>query len=563
MLLLTLEEVQSRAQQGNLPQYYALKTPLLMTSTDLIWTLTLFKENDQMIDFISQLCENAGVSIQVNNKKIHQGSADKFVHAYLANGTYSEELTKSKQQRIHSFLKSHLFKGTHLNYLLKNLSSEEIAQFVLANKCFEQSDLLTLCNDLKALDNFPHSTIKLLYDFFNKERRWDKSPTPVFDMYYFANRVGHVLGLPNQIDLSIEGKEYQFDTSWNFSHASMMVLCEALGSYAQCYRNSIIDAILISLKINLSLFNENASSYKKDAHIVLLKQYHRGELTFISCGWPGHTVGVVLYGNYLIYTNRGEGGDQRYGSKIFKLFSSKNINGSFMSRLLRALNANEFHRILEQVIDFKKPVVRLFSKPQKYDTCTLANPKSSIEPMMILLEAGYNASEENIKHVAFKERSRIKYKHCTNYMRDREIDLIVKSMFFANTDFLISFYAKLVSDIILAHHGQRDKTLKDQQEKERALALFERAPEKIQSILRKNGKLMDIIDDLKLTQSIPNQVLLWRRRLEIVRNEQSYRSHRVLIEGKYIVKIDDVHTPKTAYSYGNVRKLCRSVVKNW
>jgi hypothetical protein len=563
MPLLTIENIQSLAEQGKLARHYTIKTPLSISSNDLIWTLTLFKENDQMIDFISQISENTGVTIQVNNKKIQQGSADRFVHVYAEHGTFIEELPDIKQQRIISFLKSHLFKGAHLNYLLQNLSSESIAQFVLATKCFEQSDLLSLCNDPDALYKFPEQTIKLLYDFFNKERRWDESITPVFDMYYFANRTGHVLGLSNPIVLSILGNQYQLETNWNYSHASMMVLCEAMTSYAQRFPSVITNTILAALKKNLSLFKENNSDYKNDAYIELLRQYRRRELTFISCGWPGHTVAVVLYGDYLIYTNRGIGGDKNYGSKIFKIKNRKYINDEFMSQLLSALNANEFHSILGQVIDFKNPVLRMHSKPQKYDTCTLANPKSSIEPMQILVEAGYNATQEEIKRVAFKERSRFTYKHCTNFIRNREMNEIVKSMFYANTNYLISFYAKLVSEIIFTHHGQRNKTVKDRQEKTRALNLFERTPEKIQRVLRKNSQLMEIIDDLKLMQPLPNQALFWMQRHELIRNNKSFRTHQVTIEGKYIVEIDKVKTPKTPYSFGNVRKLCRSVIKNW
>ncbi len=168
-----------------------------------------------------------------------------------------------------------------------------------------------------------------------------------------------------------------------------------------------------------------------------------------------------------------------------------------------------------------------------------------------------------IKRVAFKERSRAKYKHCTNFIRDREINIIVKNMFYAKTNFLITFYAELVSEIIFAHYGYRNKTVKDEQEKARALELFERTPDRIQNILRQNSELMEIIDDLYLKQPLQDQVLLWRQRQEIVRNNQSFRSHRVTIEGKYIVEIDDVKTPKTLYSFGNVRKLCRSVIKSW
>lgn len=558
---LSISQIQTLLRQNKLPSQYKLQTPLKVSSANVVRTLKLFNDNASLKTFIELLSTNPNVIIQVNKKEIRQGTAAKFVHAYTEHSLMPTELDESKQNEVLSYFKEYHFETKQLYYLLKNLSYEAINEFLLKTNCFSRVDLLTICNNLEAIKKLPDLVFQSLYHFFNKSRKWKESETPVLDMYYFAYRAGHVMGLSQSIIISKDLSEHELETEYAPAEVSLRILCEFIEAYSQRCPSKEFDAIKTATKANLSQFLKNDSRYKKNAHIEISKQYHRGELTFLSCGWPGHAVAVVLYGDYLIYTNRGIGCDPRAGSKIFKMRRDAIINQPFVRRLLIAPNMNDFHQLLGGVIDFKNPVVRFRSKPQKYANCTFVNPKSAIEPMMVLLQAGSKATEAELKRVAHAERFRTKYKRFTSFVRNREIDEMVKNMFYAQNDILIQFYIRLVETIILRHHGKNKKSLKDRQERLRALDLYRRTPERIQRGLQNNKQVMEIINEIQ-DENIDEQRAHYRwdtyMPVHFIRKDQTLK---VEIFQGYIAAINGVPTPKMTYSLRNVRKLSTAILK--
>lgn len=561
MPALSIPEIQTLLRQNKLPIEYAIQAPVTISSADVINTIKLFNDNVCLKNFIELLSTNPDVTIRVNQQDIRQGTAAKFVHAYTEHGLMPNELDETKQNEVLSHLKEFRFELKQLYYLLKNLSHQAINEYLLKNNCFSKDDLLSVCSSLDSLKKIPSCIVKSLYHIFNRTRRWKESETPFLDMFYFAYRAGHVLGLDGPITVTQGLTEYNLETEYAPAETSLRLLFEFIESYSQRYPSDEFEAIKVAVKANLLQLSKNSLRYKHDAHVEISKQYHRGELTFLSCSWTGHTVALALYGDYLIYTNRGEGCDATAGSKIFKLKSNAIINQPLLHRLLNTYTVNEFHDVLGELIDFKKPVVRFRSKPQKYGNCTFVNPKSSIEPMLVLLQAGPKATEENLKKIATLERRRVKYKRFTSFIRNREIDELVKNMFYARNDLLIQFYTKLVEKIIITHHGGKKATIKDRQERQRALDLFQRTPDKIQSRLQNNLELMKIINEIK-NENIESSRAHYRWDTYLpVRNIRKNETLKVSIEQGYITGINGVATPKTWYSLGNVRKLSNAILK--
>ncbi|MGE3319170.1 MAG: hypothetical protein AB7I18_07715 [Candidatus Berkiella sp.] len=563
MPTLTIADIQYKLQAGELPKDYAIKTPIVISSQKLVWTLMLFKDNEQMLHFISLLSENEAVTIEVNKKNIQQGSVDRFVHAYAEHGFFPQELDNAKQQHILTFLRRNQFAAKELIYLLKNLSDESINNFLLASRCFSEKDLLALCNDIDTLKKLSGEKIKLLYHYFNKCRRWEESLTPLLDMHYFAYRAGHVMGLKGDICVTIDTHQFRFATEYAPGEVSLKILSGYLDAYSQSQQDAVFSAISHAVKMNWALMVPNTSHYGDDAGQKIYEQYKRNEMTFISCGWPGHSVGLVLHGNYLVYTNRGVGGDPKYGSKIFSISDRSKITAEFIETLLDSRSPNEFHRTLDRIINFKKPVVRFLSKHQKYANCTFANPKSSIEPMIVLQRAGPFASQVQLRQIARLEQGRRKYKQFTTFVRDREVDELVKNMFYAKHPHLVQFFATLVKRIIIVHHGKRNSTIKDKQEQRRALDLFERTPEAIQKIIREDEVWMGYYKAFQATQPVPQANPMLLHQYTTVVNNKDNRHHRVELDKGYITAIDGVQTPKAAYSFKNARKLCTQVLKSW
>lgn len=558
---LSISQIQTLLRQNKLPSQYKLQTPLMVSSAEVVKTLNLFDDNASLKTFIELLSTNPGVVIRVKQKRIRQGTAANFVHAYSEHGLMPTELDEDKQKEVLSCLKTYQFEFEQLYYLLKNLSYNAINNFLLKSNCFSKLDLLSICNNLDSLKQLPDLVFHPLYHFFNKTRRWKESETPYLDMFYFAYRAGHVLGLSKTIIVTNELIDHQFETEHAPTVVSLRLLCEYIEAYSHSCPSREFEAIKVATKTNLAQLLENDKDYQSSVCDEISKQYHRNELTFISCGWSGHAVAVVLYGDYLIYSNRGPGCDPRAGSKIFKINNDAIINQPFMRRFLKTATMDEFHKVLGGVIDFKNPVVRFRSKPQKYANCTFSNPKAAIEPMLVLLQAGSKATEAELRKVAHAERFRTKYKRFSNFVRNREIDEIVKNMFYAQNDVLIQFYTRLVETIIIAHHGQNKKTYKDRIERRRALDLYRRTPERIQRGLHNNKDLMNIIDEIQdetIDEERANHCWDTYMMIPFIFKDKTLR---VEISQGYISAIEGVATPKMVYSFRNVRKLSTTVLK--
>lgn len=557
--ILKIKTIKRKLQNDTLPLDYEIKTPAKLTDSELIHILSLFRDNDKMINFIVLLSTTQSIEVNANNQSIALGTTEKFIHAYTANGLYPALLDAQKQKIIIEHFQKNRFSRAQLFYLMKNLNKDQVRDLILSASCFLLKDLILLCNDIRKLAELNYNTIKLLYHHFNPKREWGSTATPLLDMYYFTYRAGHVLGLTKNIDTEVNGQKISLETNGEFDEVSMKILVEKLEQYREYQPSDTIEFIYRAMKRCYDFLKPNSNSYKPETAKELLKDYSNKQLVYLSSGWYGHTVGVGLYGRFLVVCNRGEAGDPKFGCKIYAIRNSKLITEKFIQSLANNLSDSvAFNKLLSPVVDLKNPLVRLRSKPQKRGNCSFANPKSIMEAFIILSQITPFASDQALQAIARQETKRIKYKKITRFIRDREIDELVKSMFYAHNNDLVNFYVTLVKAIIHEHHGKDRGYIKDDQEILRACELYERCPQNIKLHLKKDIKFMDLIKELKEKRENIYYERNWYRpdlSPHVVQVYRGYYSHKVAVKKGYITSIDGYDMPKMHFSYKTAKRL--------
>lgn len=557
--ILTIKTIKRKLQCNSLPADYKIKTPTTLTNGELVHILSLFHDLNQMINFIVLLSTTQSIEVQINNQSIALGSTEKFIHAYSANGLYPALLNAQKQKIIIEHFQKNKFTRSQLFYLIKNLYKEQIRDLILSVNCFTSRDLVLLCNDIQKLSELDYCTIKLLYHHFNPIRYWESTTTPLLDMYYFTYRAGHVLGLTKEIEIEIDNKKIKLEPNGEYNEVSMKILIEKLEQYREYTPSTTMEFIYRAMKRSYDFLKYNSNSYKSEAVEAFLQDYQNKKLVCLASGWHRHTVAVGLYGRFLVVTNRGQAGDPRYGTKIYAIRDTKLIDEKFMKALTGSIaNAVDFYNLLKAVVDLRNPLVLLRSKPQKRGNCSFANPKSINEALIILSQIAPFASDQELKNSVLNEHRRSKYKKFTRFIRAREIDELIKNMFYAKNKNLINFYVTLVKAIIHEHHGKDRGYVKDDQEILHACELYERCPQHIKLHLKKDSKFMILIKELNNQREDVFYDRNWYRPDQsprVVRVYRGYYTHKVAVKKGYITDIDGSDVPKMHFSYKMARRL--------
>ncbi len=556
MPTLTIAEIQEKLKNNTLPDKYSIQTPSTLTKDDLISTLNLFHCHQQMLEFIFKLSESTDAFIVVNSQSVALGSPERFFHAYAENSHALDTLSKEKQGIIVEHLKRNKFKKEQLSYLLFNLRGLNIRDWLLASKCFTQETLIEVCNDPELIQKLNDYDVKLLYHYINPVRSWRVSPTPLLDMRYFTYRTGHVLGLSEAIKVNVQGRkfDFKFEPEGGYRESSIKLLLDFLNQYQQSSRSLLFQKIYQALRTSYLLMKFHDHFYKEGSEHQLYAHYKSNQLTPIASGWHQHTIALTFYGKYLVLCNRGEAGDQRKGCKIYEIKNLALINPDLFKKLTNPITSPaDFNAILEKIIDFKKPVAQFRCKGHKRGTCSFSNPKSMVEALIVLAQAEPFASKEELLKVVMGEDKRKKYKHFSNFMRNREIDELIKNMFYAQDPDLVDFFAELTKEIIREHHGKDRGFIKDTKEIERAISLYERVPDKVQNLIKTDKEFMILMDEIYAKQQ-PSNVIKWAH-IEYVNGYNDKRTHKVAIDKGQIIAIDDNPTPKTPFTYKSARKL--------
>ena len=546
-------------KRGKFHPNIEIVTPTTLTSDKLLEALAGCIDNAQMLEFINLLSRTPGVKIIADQQTVSMGNAAKFAHVFANVGHKSKTLNKEKQKTIIAHLQKSTFDKDQLTYLLRNLSTDSLRDLVLSSQNLSREDLSEICSDVTLLESLWNLTSKMLYHTLNPKRKWGASSTPYLEMYYIACRYGHVLGLTEDLRVTLKNRKVRFLTSGNCPQASLALLSGFLTSYQDRFYSECFKPIAEAIKVCEALHVRSSNEYTSNAAHDLFKRYEANQLTFIASGWPGHTVGVTLYGNYLSYRNRGEAGDPVFGCKIYKIKNPSLVKDLIIDLVKQQKNSTAFEAALAKVIDLKGPVIKLRSQRQKRGNCSFANPKSSIMDMLLLQEAGLNASKEDLVFALIQNKYRRTYKAFTTFMREEEIDELVKSMFFSSDPDLIQFYAAVVKAIVTEHHGKNRGYVKDKNEVKRAVDLFDRSTTAIQDILKADADFMKLMDKIRIEyqklfgfnqnsqDKKPQTTLVWDYR--------RYCQREVTIEKGNIISIDGNPTPKMPFSYRMAKKL--------
>lgn len=193
-----------------------------------------------------------------------------------------------------------------------------------------------------------------------------------------------------------------------------------------------------------------------------IKEEAEDKIVIIPSGWQKHGISVALYKDKLIITNRGEEGDQKYGSKIYQIPKEKLhlIDADYIESLIRAVNfsTGSFFDRIGKLVDVKDPkvlpIAKFPSKGQKHGTCGFVNHKSSIEPLLYLLKMEeLNHLPKNQAEEQAKEYARNNYKEFTHKMRENEVTLLIENIKKPKqSQATMNMYLELVETILKEHH---------------------------------------------------------------------------------------------------------------
>ncbi|MBS0289983.1 MAG: hypothetical protein JSS07_08135 [Proteobacteria bacterium] len=493
---LNIRQIQAKLKQNLLPKDYTLCSQHISIN-DLLTTLSLFNDDDQLLHFINTVSKNNRIQILVNNRSFKMGSITNFIAAYTQYNLFPTQLSAHKQNLILEHFKKNIYLKQQVAYLLKEVGNTR--HQTLLTHCCDKNLLLELANDQNLVFDFESGINRTLYHFLNPAQK-AISEMPLLEMFNWTTRAGHALGLNGHIDVQVKNKTCSISPRAEFTQNSLKLLIEALESYSQKFIDNETSAILKSFKACHDLMKKAPASslYKDDAHLTFYQRYQNNELTFLAHEWVGHCIGVAFLGKYMIYTNRGIAGDLQFGSKIYEIKDVSKVNETFFKQLTQTPDsAQETLKILNQIVDLNIPLVKFRSKAQKHSNCSMANPKASMEGMNVLTQASANALPSEIIAISQQEYKRSKYKRITAFIRRREIEVLLQNMRDTTHPDLIQFFATLTSNIIKEHHGKNKGYIKNDLEVRQASRLFNEAPEKVKEILKKDQQLMQIIKDVE------------------------------------------------------------------
>lgn len=214
--------------------------------------------------------------------------------------------------------------------------------------------------------------------------------------------------------------------------------------------NAIAEAYAYSEKA--IQFSGNRAS--DNAGHLLAKRYAEGKITVVPCGWKGHAIAVSIVNNHLVLTNRGNGGDNQFGTQIYKIAHPEKVNATFFQTLASAVQNNATPRAIlntiGEVID-KAPVLQIAQKKQKRENCAYANPKANMEGILAVLACKDNRIVPNSEaHAAYKAMTH-------TFRRDLAGDLVARYQISYGSE--RSMYYDLMQAYIQEHSGVHAKAI--------------------------------------------------------------------------------------------------------
>lgn len=346
------------------------------------------------------------------------------------------------------------------NYLTRDYRSVT-ADFDRILEKIEADTFKAMANDFALSGAMPSL---VLFEKMHPNSKIEHALTP-FDAKFLTTRYGHILGLSDTIAVKSGTNTHELNFEGSMHRISQQELRRLIHNYIGSgklegkpekeYFKQIEEATAFSEQ----LLNKIIDKYPPEAKNAFYERYKAGKITSIASGWPGHAVNVALHGSYLVYTNRGEGGNKDHKSMIFKIKDPAQITPEYIEKLYSTANqsAEDLHRTLRQVVDFDNPVVTFPSKGQLHGNCSFANCKSAVEPLLFL--CAHNAPNgPNLDGLSGVQTERGQYKDFTHFMREQTMLEVAQNSQLAQSPETGAFYLELVKAIISQHHGEKARS---------------------------------------------------------------------------------------------------------
>lgn len=258
---------------------------------------------------------------------------------------------------------------------------------------------------------------------------------------------------------------------------------EALAAIRKAYQKTAFNISAIKERVNLHKYTDKISAdYNDDKPVVF------------SAGRPGHGVGLAIYKDKLIYTDRfyTSGKEAHECTKIYQLNSTSPATMQILFNYLYmgCDSQKQLESFLNKVCDLESPILQTGDKMQSHGTCSYSNPRSNIEGLLCVLRADQGNNSKQVDPeaiIAQKEPARQAYKGFLYGSRKRKASELSDCL---NQAFVAGDSAKadMYYDVIVNYlKGHRSKTKNDGTDWEMAKSLYSKMPEEYKTRLAKEN----------------------------------------------------------------------------
>jgi len=201
-----------------------------------------------------------------------------------------------------------------------------------------------------------------------------------------------------------------------------------------------------------------------NAHKELKEIFDKGELVYLPASYntreyqTGHGFAVVIKGDLLIVTDRGPGYGFTGGTKIFRLIND--ISEEHIKNIIFSKDCETIYNTIRSLIDEDKPLASIKQKEQDYGNCVYANPRSSIEGMLLVLAAELidgglvNTNPDKLEELKSEVRTQQKRFTCferTKYVKELSEKLKIRQYETEDTVNILDLFVKVSSEYIKQH----------------------------------------------------------------------------------------------------------------
>lgn len=274
---------------------------------------------------------------------------------------------------------------------------------------------------------------------------------------------------------------------------------------------------------------------------------------------PGHGVGVAIYKDKLIYTDRflPTGGKINECTKIFQLNdTSEAAIRNLLHSLRTEIDGDEVTNILRQHVDFDHPILETGDKLQLHGTCSYSNPRSNIEGILNVLQAdarGGNRATIDREHViASKTSARSAYRdflYKGRFNKTRELMNDLNTAERSGNSAKANMYFDIAESYIRGHKSRRKNEGTD---RINSLEIYQRLPPRLRTLFDKRNRSLA----RKLKRS-----LLYTRVKKLLRKNRRSQTNMILHEVLHQIKLQENQgqSPDLSQAMLNTYQLAKSV----